>query len=438
MEATGLNRPPIAAPVSTINVNALPVVRSQGEVVEDLLAGLIPGLMTNGRGVEGIAFLAVRDDHVVVRRDFGAPRSEMPFEAGTMGDLFASVAMMQQIEQAKIRITEKITGVTLEQALTHQPGTGVGILETEIARIAGQPYPGYLAQAVFAPLNMSQSTLDGAGLHTSVADMGQLMIALLNGGAAGEGRILEPATVEAMERTHVVLHPAVPGFAYGFAEMRRNGWRALQHDGEADGVQTRLVLVPEARFGYFVLLRGRAGAAFWRTFDNTLFDRVFVSHGDSGLGSGGGPPPDADAARAAQGVYGASADTVAPLKTAGTRLTVEARENGALALSGIENAVLTPRDGGYWATDNGSLNAVYRDGKLLLSSGSYEPLALWLRWDIYLLLALAVGFAASGAFAFEHRSQRAAHVPGNLVLAGGAASAAFGLAALLIWLLAPA
>jgi hypothetical protein len=441
VETSGKDRPPIAAPVSTVNVNALPVVRSQSEVIETLVAGLFPGLMANAPDIEGISFLAVRDDHVIVRQDFGMPQSSMPFDAGTLGDVFSTLAMMQQIEHAKIRATELVAGagVTLEQVLTHQAVVDPGVMGQEVSHLSGEPYAGYLSQHIFMPLMMTQSGLDDAGLHTSVDDMGRLMIALTNGGAAGEGRVLQPATVDLMERTHFAVHPALPGAAYGFSEMRRNGWRALQHDGEAPGVQTRLVLVPESRFGYFAMVRGHADASFWRALDDALFDQGFTARTPQAgpdIVQGNAPAPGIEAARAAEGVYSASVDTVAPLKTAGTRLRVEAREDGALRLSGIENAVLSPRSGGYWSAATGNLAAVFANGKLMLTSGTYEPLALWLRWDIYLLLALAAGFATTVAVGVEYRGRRAAaaYAPGALVLLGGIASAGLGVAALAMWL----
>jgi hypothetical protein len=437
VEESGSNRPPIAAPVDRIAVGALPVLRSQSEGVEDVIAGLIPGLMSGHRGVEGVAFVAVNADHVSVRRDFGAARSEEPFDAGGLADIPIAIAVMQQIEKGALLPTQNAAGSTVERILTYQADVTPAALSDEISRIAGQPFSGYLAQRVFVPLKMNDSVLTGGGFVTSVSDTAQMMIALLNGGAVDGARILDAASVETLERTHVLPHPAAAGVTYGFSEMRRNGWRALQHDGIASGNEARIVLVPEARFGYFVLMRGRAGSSFWRTLDNTVFDRVFPAR-DAGLAVPPGlPPPSADAARSAAGIYIAQAG-IAPLKTKGARLNVSARDDASLELSGAEDAVLSPREGGYWSTDKRSLTAVIRNGSLLLSSGAYNPLPPWLRWDMYLLPAFGVAFVVAGLFTFEHRGGRAVYVPGNLVLAGGALSGALGLTALLVWLIAPA
>jgi Beta-lactamase len=435
MEGNGSNRPPIAAPVNKIAVGALPVVRSQAEVIEDVIIGLIPGLMAGHRGVEGVTFMAISADHVFVRRDFGAPRSNEPFDAGGLADIPIAIAVMQQLEKGALLPTQNAAGSTVERILTYQADVPLSALTGEVARIAGQPFAGYLAQRVFVPLKMSDSILTGGVFRTTAADMGRMMIALLNGGAAGEARVLDAASVEALERTHVLPHPAVAGFAYGFAEARRNGWRALQHDGIAPLIEARLVLVPEVKFGYFVLVRGAAGTAFWRTLDNTLFDRVFPPRDAAFAPPAGISAPGIDTARAVAGVYIAKAG-VAPLTSRGLRLDIAARDDASLELSGAENAVLSAREGGYWSTDNRALAAVARNGTLFLSGGAYEPLPQWLRWDMYLLLAFGVAFIAAGLFTFEHRGGRTVYVPGNFVLAGGALSGALGLTALLVWLLA--
>ncbi len=435
MEGSGLNRPPIAAPVNRIAVGALPVVRSQTEGIEDVLTGLVPGLMAGHRGVTGVAFLAVSADHVSVRKDFGAAQSQTLFDAGSLGDIPIAIALMQQMEKGSLLPTQNVAGSTVEAILTYQTENAPVVLLDEITRIAGQPSSGYLAQRVFVPLKMSGSVLTGSGFVTSLADMGQLTIALLNGGAAGDARVLEPASVEALERTQVMPHPAIPGSAYGFAEMRRNGWRALQHDGKASGIEARLVLVPEARLGYFVLVRGTGGAVFWRTFDNTLFDRIFPARDAAMTVPAGVPAPSPEIAAGAAGAYGAKAG-VAFLKTGGVRLDVAARDDASLDLSGAENAVLLPREGGYWSTENGALSAVYRNGLLHLSSGTYAPLPPWFRWDMYLLLAFGVAFVAAGIFTFEGRRARAVYVPGTLALAFSALSGALACVALLFWLFA--
>ena len=294
--------------------------------MDDFVSGLIPGLMTNARQIEGVGFIAISDGHISVRKDFGKPDADMPFAAGTLADLVNAVAVMQQIEQGKMLPTDTVApGVTVGQALTHQASADPGALARAVERASGQDFSAYLTERIFMPLKMMHTTLDAKGLHTTIADMGQLAAVLLSGGEAGDGRILKAETVQLMERTQLAPHPALPGWTYGFAEERRNGWRGLQRDGEGPGVQARLVLVPESRFGYFVVVKGRGGADFWHTLDNSLFDHIFTPHAGTEASAGGISQPDTAQARAAEGMYGPSRDPmarVAPLKIAGTHLSV--------------------------------------------------------------------------------------------------------------------
>jgi CubicO group peptidase (beta-lactamase class C family) len=447
-QSSGGNRPPVAAPVTIIGVNPLPVVRSQSETVEDLLTAMIPSLMLGERSVKGVALVSVKDDRIALRKDFGAADSDTPFTAGTLSDLMLTVAAMQQIEQGKIHPDEDLSGLlgpsargmTTDQLLSHQVSADPALLARLVAKAGGELLATYFPRRIFAPLKMTRSAVAGDEFRTSVPDLAELMIALLNGGAVGEGRILQPATVDVMERTHASLHPALPGWAYGFTEMRRNGWRALQHDGEARGLQTRLVLVPETKFGYFILVRGRAGGEFWRMLDDTLFDRGFATRGgpEPAVSSSSAPTPQD--ARKAAGVYEPSRDPagqVAALKIAGQPLSVFAAEDGTLVVSGAAHGVLMPKAGGYWSGEGGNLNAVLSNGRLLLSTGLYQRTALWRRPELYFRLGLGLLLAAAGASSFGRRAKQAPS-PDDVVLGAGSAAAGFLLLALLMWLFAPA
>jgi hypothetical protein len=186
-----------------------------------------------------------------------------------------------------------------------------------------------------------------------------------------------------MQQIQFSIHPALPGWTYGFAEMRRNGRRALQRDGAwstTPGVEARMVLVPEARLAYFVIVEGRAGRSFWRTFDDALFDRILPPGNPVVADTPPAPAPDAAQARALAGSYESSEEPLsaaAPLMSAEERLVVRAGDDGSLRLSGRENAVLMPQPGGYWAAAGGNLNAVASDGRLVLSRGIYRPLRWW-------------------------------------------------------------
>ncbi|ELZ88314.1 serine hydrolase domain-containing protein [Haloferax sulfurifontis] len=104
---------------------------------------------------------------------------------------------------------------------------------------------------------------EGGSLRTTATDMGQFMLAHLNGGAYGSERILEAETVREMHRRHFTKSEAVPelnGMAYGFIEMDRNDERIVGHWGDTPRFKSLLALYPEHDTGLFVVYNSPGGA----------------------------------------------------------------------------------------------------------------------------------------------------------------------------------
>ena len=441
------DRPPVAAPTSKIEVGAIPVVLSDSQEADNFATGLLQGLMAGAR-VKGIALIAVKDDHVMFQRNIGVAGPETRIGLGDLANVFDAVAAMQLIERKKLTADEDIgkalgetnaRGVTLAQMLTRQGGDPT-LLVRAVEKASGAPMADYVAKEIAQPLSMSATAFRGGNFQTTLADMSHLAIALVNGGAFGSGRILEPASLDLMESTHFTLHPALPGWAYGFAEMRRNGWRALQHEGLAGDFASRLVVVPDARIAYFIVVDGRAGAEFWRALDDGLFDKLLAMRGITGTTASASPAPGAAQARRVAGLYQPVRDaaaSAAALKLGNFRLAVRAANDGSLVLTGAQDATLTPRAGGYWGSGDGNLNAVARDGRLVLSTGAYGPLALYARPALYAWLALLAALAAGGVVHYERRRKPQTIFPSDPVLGLASASVVFLLLSALVWLLAP-
>jgi CubicO group peptidase (beta-lactamase class C family) len=438
------NRPPVAAPTSQIDVAPIEIVRSMSEVVNDFGGGLIQGLLAS-HGLRNAALVAVQENRIIATRDFGCCVS---FSEVFYSDLLAPFAVMQLVERQRLKLEDRVANivagygadeVTVGEVLTQQVDPAA--LRAIVEASSGQDFRSYVSQNILSSL-----TAAGGSQPESLAQvMGRLMVALLNAGTFEGGQFLTPETIELMGRTQFSIHPALPGWTYGFAEMRRNGWRALQRDGAwltTPAIEARMVVVPEAKLAYFIIVEGRAGAAFWRVLDDALFDRILERRNSAVVEAPSAPAPDPAQARAVAGSYEASDEplaSAAPLKSASLRLVVRAAEDGSLRLSGSENAVLMPQPGGYWATEDGNLNAAANDGRLVLSSGLYRPLRWWRRPALYASLALVSAFGAAGAFYGERRGQRAAK-PALAKLAPAllAAVAAFLSAALFAWHLLPA
>jgi CubicO group peptidase (beta-lactamase class C family) len=410
--AQALEAPPSAAPTTPVGVAALPVVRSGSQQIDDYASGLLQGLLTSEQ-VPGLALIVMQGDHVMVQKSVGVadPQTLAPvngdsvFPVGALADALVAIAALQQVEQARLLLTDdagqviddpRWRGVTILQLLTHRVSNGAGALARAVERRSGLGIDAYVQGRILLPLKMSQSHFEGGRFSTTASNMGRLIAALLNGGIYENGRILQPATVNLMMRTHVAAHPALPGWTLGFPEMQRGGWRALQRDGRAAGAEARLVLIPEARIGYFAAMNRNAGPDFWRVFDNSLFDRL-VPPRDVPEPDLRGPPPTPERAHDVAGIYlvqrGVNSDAVF-LKTPHGRLLVNGRGDGALLLSGAETGVLLPRPGGYWRSNDPELTAVYRDGQLLLDLITYDRFQLWERPGLYAWLALFLGLAA--------------------------------------------
>jgi CubicO group peptidase (beta-lactamase class C family) len=419
--AAQTNRPPASAPTFQVDVTPLEVVRSVAELVNDFGGGLMEGLLA-GRGQRSAVIVAAQDDRVIATRTVGCCiASDARYAAGFQSNPFAAIAAMQLIEQQRLHLNDPVRdggSLTVEDVLIHRADPA--LLRQLIQTASGSEFREYVSQRIIAPLT-------GGAAEPVPQVVGKLLVALLNDGMVEGRQIFAPPTAELMRTTRFTLHPALPGWTYGFAEMRRNGWRALQWDGEwseSPASEARMVVVPDADIAYFILVEGHPGSAFWRTLDDALFERIFRLRTLPAVDVEQTPAPTVENANAIAGVYEADAaalSSAAPLKNQGMRLAVRAQEDGSLILRGAENAVLAPRPGGYWAAEGGNLDAAARDGRLILSSGLYRPLRIWKRPALYGSLALLFGLAAGGAFYGERRAKRRDQGQIGIALLGAAA-----------------
>jgi CubicO group peptidase (beta-lactamase class C family) len=442
------DRPPVAAPTSKIEVGAISVVLSGSQEADNFASGVMSGLMVGTR-VKGIALVAVQEDHVIVQRAVGTltPNTQIPI--GSLSRVFAAIGAVQQIERGRLMPDSDIAmalgesgtrGMTLSQVLSFQAGDP-SLVRQLVEKASGMSMDEYTAKEILQPLGMRVSRMQNGEVETTLVDMSHLAIALVHDGAFETGRILQQPSVERMQEIRYAPHPALPGVAYGFTEMRRNGWSGLQHDGTGPRFESRLVVVPEAKIAYFIAVEGQAGAEFWRTLDNGFFDKLFPPRNSPAQAPPGAAPPPgpAEASRVA-GLYEPVRDvlgSIAPLKR-GAVLRVRALSEGSLALTGDEKATLAPRPGGYWESGDRNVAAMARDGKLILSGGAYGPLAFYKRPEFYALLALLAAFAAGGLIWRQRRSKSVPPYFSDPVLGAAGISAAFVLLSIFVWLFSPA
>ncbi|MGI8880145.1 MAG: serine hydrolase domain-containing protein [Jatrophihabitans sp.] len=171
-------------------------------------------------------------------------------------------------------ITDVVDSATVRHLMSHasglspdrrnraaEPGTrriysniGIDILGETVAAATGMPFPEYLRQAVFAPLGMSGTSVDGLPSRdgvASVADLARLIGELLRPTGWLHSTTLEAATA--------VQFPGIRGVLPGYGAQDPNDWglgfeikggKAPHWTGPANSPAT---------YGHF----GQAGTMFW-------------------------------------------------------------------------------------------------------------------------------------------------------------------------------
>jgi len=343
----------VAVPVSASNE------RLTAADLEAWVDGFMPYALEQ-TDVAGSVVVVVKDGKVLFQKGYGysdlATRKPVDpaqtlFRPGSVSKLFTWTAVMQLVEQGKLDLDKDINTyldfkvppydgkpVTLRNIMTHTSGMEEvirGLIannESELApldatlkhwiperiyepgstpaysnyatalagyivqRVSGEPFEKYIANHIFAPLQMQHSSFsqplekslqpmvskgyktasDGkaqpyeyinlapaGSLASTGADMGNFMIAHLNNGAFGEGRILSEATAKQMHETGQDSIKPLNRMMLGFYETTTNGHRAIAHGGDTQWFHSDLQLFPDDGIGIFVSTNsaGKDGSA---------------------------------------------------------------------------------------------------------------------------------------------------------------------------------
>jgi hypothetical protein len=395
------DRPPIAAPTSRVEVSAISLVRSKSEQAGDFISGLLRGLRADER-VQGIGVAVVQMSHPPLDNNTGSVNNATEFPAAGIGRLFQSIAILQLVESNRLKPDQNIgalldrrnSGLTLSQVI---PRGDESLIRRVIEKASGGTEADYLAKHIFQPLGMNATHVENGTLHTSLGDLARFAAAVVNEGTLDNATILTPASVQVLEKGS----PENAGWSFGLPELQRNGWRALQIDGAAEGFSARLVIAPNPGLAYAIAVRGPASTRFWRALDEGVFDELLPARDPTPVAST--PVAHAPTAQAIAGTYEPDRElrSVVFLKSQEGDLRVRPGPGGSLVLAGAENIVLLPQPGGVWTARDGSLSAGLRGDELFLSSGAaYRPVPLYKRPVLYALLALAAALAVIGATLF--------------------------------------
>jgi CubicO group peptidase (beta-lactamase class C family) len=186
-----------------------------------------------------------------------------------------------------------------------------------VARVSGETYSQYIQEHIFNPLSMKSSTVQGltpsdwraresvgytykngtfqvfprlygpadlfpiGAIDASVTDIARFMIAHLQDGNYSdaditEAHIMEETTARQMHSTLFTLDSRLMGTTYGFFDFSDNGQRTIGHSGEAEPMESLLLLLPDQNLGIFVVYNSLGANGLTR--QHFGFQRVFFDH----------------------------------------------------------------------------------------------------------------------------------------------------------------
>lgn len=121
-----------------------------------------------------------------------------------------------------------------------------------------------------------------AGSASSTADdMARYMMALLDGGRAGEARLFGEATARALRQPLRSTPPGINGWRHGFiAYTLPGGLQGFGHDGATRTFMTNMTLVPELGLGIFVSTNTSTGRALTQRLPVRVVEEILGRPGD--------------------------------------------------------------------------------------------------------------------------------------------------------------
>ncbi|CAM3714388.1 serine hydrolase [Kibdelosporangium persicum] len=162
------------------------------------------------------------------------------FPLASVTKLLTSYAVLIAVEEGAVELDEPAgpEGSTIRHLLAHASGlamsedkiqakpgtkriysnTGFDALAEAVQQASGIPFNAYLAEAVFAPLSMNDSTLKGSPAHAGVSTCADL--------SRFAAELLEPALVsrQLFQEATTVVFPGLNGVLPGFGHQKPNDW----------------------------------------------------------------------------------------------------------------------------------------------------------------------------------------------------------------------
>jgi CubicO group peptidase (beta-lactamase class C family) len=187
--------------------------------------------------VDNVATAVVRADGTVLGTHGDQARA---FPLASVTKLLTSYAVLIAVEEGAVELDEPAgpEGSTIRHLLAHasglamaqdkiqaQPGTkriysnvGFETLAETVQQASGIPFNAYLAEAVFAPLGMNDTTLKGSAAHAGASTVTDL--------TRFAAELLAPKLVsqELFKEATAVVFPGLNGVLPGFGHQKPNDW----------------------------------------------------------------------------------------------------------------------------------------------------------------------------------------------------------------------
>jgi CubicO group peptidase (beta-lactamase class C family) len=311
-----------------------------------------------------------------------------------------------------------------------------------IQRVSGEPYDDYIDRHVLGPLGMANTTTRqppparfaprmskgymlgsgpvqpyelvgpspaGAAAATG-ADMARFMIAYLQDGRLGSGRILAPETVRLMHSTRLPIVPPLNSMLLGFFQQDLHGRRIPGHAGDTQFFHSTLNLLVDEGVGVFLSMnstgQGNAPISIRSALMNEFVDRYFPAVPDDRTVD---PETAVEHARLMAGIYKSSRRAQSSFLSLAFQLSqvrVTVGEDGELVIPGLTGVNDQPMgwrevEPFVWHQVGGNerLAAKVEDGELLmfgvdLSSPfeMFQPVPWW-QSSVWLMPLVSIALA---------------------------------------------
>jgi CubicO group peptidase (beta-lactamase class C family) len=318
-----------------------------GPDLEAFLDGMMPSQLER-ENIAGAVISVVKDGKLIFAKGYGWADMEKRqpvtadatlFRPGSISKLFTWTSVMQLVEQGKLDLDKDVNTyidfqippaygkpITLRDIMTHTAGLEETARDLFVAdaqhltpldqylkrhlpsrifppfvvpaysnyattlagyivqRVSGRPFEQYVADNIYAPLDMKRTTFvqplpaelqplmsqgyrkasekaktfefveafPAGSVSTTARDMANFMIAHLQDGKFGDKQILRPETAKLMHSRTFGSDDRLNGMALGFYEESRNGQRIIGHGGDTEYFHSDLHLILAQNVGLFV------------------------------------------------------------------------------------------------------------------------------------------------------------------------------------------